>query len=406
MGFSLHCLHVNHGIRSPEENAADAGAVRELCGLLDIPCRVVSAAQGRIAQKARGWGSGIEAAARRFRHAALNREALRLGASRILIAHTADDSLEKILMAMLRGGGPAALAGMPGERGRILRPLIRITRSQVLEYLKQRGLGYCSDSTNKDTSYLRNRVRLVLIPLLDSAFPGWRRALTGLGETQGLLAAWLEESAGEVPWEAVNGTLTLDEGLFFSRSGIVREEILYRGIDSLGAGEPKRGALRLFAARAVRGVDLGSGGKQGPGYRLERKEGKLVLSPVRSGERGFALVIEKPGLYDFSGLRIEVKPGAALDAGAGAVSRFSFRASLPLVLRGKTPRDEVAFKARLWSPEKNENLAVVEDRDGIAACFGLAGGHIKDLLYTRNITKDLRSMFCIIHSGGLHGKQE
>jgi tRNA(Ile)-lysidine synthase len=292
---------------------------------------------------------------------------------------------------------------MPRERGRILRPLIHITRSQVLEYLKERGLGCCSDSTNRDTAYLRNRVRLELMPLLDSRFPGWRKALRGLGETQGLLAAWLEESAKELPWEKAGDGLTLDEGLFSSRPRIVREEILYRGIDSLAAGEPKRGGLRRFASGAVRGVDLGS--QDGPGYRLGRKAGKLVLAPARDRERGFALVIEKPGRYAFSGFTVEVGEATS---DVAAAPRLSFRAFLPLVIRGKTPRDTAELKGRLRPavPANSPDLALAEDRNGIAACFGLAGGDIKDLLYIRDSTKDLQSMCCIIHSGGLNGKQE
>ncbi|MDR1211391.1 MAG: tRNA lysidine(34) synthetase TilS, partial [Spirochaetaceae bacterium] len=131
-GFALRCIHVNHGIRSPKENSFDEEAVRSLCGIFHLPCTVARVRQGLIARKAGFWGEGLEAAARKFRHAALRREALRHGAARVLIAHTRDDSLEKVLMAMLRGGGPSALAGMPPEKGRILRPLITLTRSQVL----------------------------------------------------------------------------------------------------------------------------------------------------------------------------------------------------------------------------------------------------------------------------------
>jgi tRNA(Ile)-lysidine synthase len=200
-GFVLRCMHVNHGIRSPAENSADEEAVKALCAALGVPCTVARLRQGLIAQKARLWGEGLEAAARKFRHTVLRREALKRGASRILIAHTRDDSLEKILMSMLRGGGPAALAGMPREKGRILRPLISLTRSQVLDYLVARGLGYCSDSTNADTAYLRNRVRLALIPLLDDRFPGWRKALFQLGKTQALIAAALDAAAGGLSWK-------------------------------------------------------------------------------------------------------------------------------------------------------------------------------------------------------------
>ncbi|MDR1430452.1 MAG: tRNA lysidine(34) synthetase TilS [Spirochaetaceae bacterium] len=425
--FVLRCIHVNHGIRSPRENSRDEEAVRSLCGVFGLPFTTARVKPGRIALRSARWGEGLEAAARKYRHAALRREARRTGASRILIAHTRDDSLEKILMAMLRGGGPAALAGMPLEKGGILRPLITLTRAQVLEYLAGRGLSYCSDSTNADTAYLRNRVRLALVPLLDERFPGWRKALLELGRTQALIAAALEKAAGELPWTGDDKTLSLPEKDFFCRDEIVREEILYRGIDSLGMGQVRRESLRLFSGGKLQSMDLGQRGRVRKIYRLERKQGSVVLSVVRKGSGGFALLIEKPGQYHICGLDIEVSELPLPDAGEKscraeitAPRGDFFAAALPLVIRKAASGDEVLYRGRLCplaslpGPEKGQELAVVLDRKGIAACFGLAGGDIKDLLYTRD-SQDPRGQPLIsggvfaqvlIYSGGFDGEQE
>jgi tRNA(Ile)-lysidine synthase len=405
-------MHVNHGIRSPGENSADEEAVRALCGVLGVPCTVARVKPGLIAFKARRWGKGLEAAARRFRHAVLRREARKQGASRILVAHTRDDSLEKILMAMLRGGGPAALSPMPRERGVIVRPLISLTRSQVLDYLAERGLAHCSDSTNADTSYLRNRVRLTLVPLLDLRFPGWRKALLQLGKTQALIASTLDMAALKLPWKRENGALTLPEKDFFSLDQIVREEVLFRGIDSLGAGA-RRKSIRLFAGGGIKSLDLERRGKRfRRGCRLERKNGGVTLSAVREGSGGFALVIEKPGQYRLRNLYIEVgegpPPAEAAEAEAAGAGGVFFAEALPLVIRKTMSGDELLYRGRLRplaslpGPGKEKEFAAVLDRKGVAACFALAGGDIKDLLYRRDV-KEFGKKICVRYIGGLNG---
>jgi tRNA(Ile)-lysidine synthase len=376
---------------------------------------------GLIRRKARRWGEGLEAAARKFRHAVLRREARKRSAARILVAHTRDDSLEKILMAVLRGGGPAALAGMPLERGSILRPLITAARSQVLDYLAERGFGYCSDSTNADTAYLRNRVRLALVPLLDLRFPGWSKALLQLGKTQALIASALDAEAGKFPWKKEGGVLTLPEKDFFSLNEIVREELLYRGIDSLGMAQARRKSLRLFAGGEVQSVDLGRQGKRfRRTYRLERKNNSIVLGAFREGECGFALVIERPGCYRARGLELDVQEltdrgagapetGGTNACGSAADGAVVFSAALPLVMRKPVYGDEALYRGRLRPLAalpglgKEREAAVFLDRNGIAACFGLAGGDTKDLLYKRD-TEHLGTIICVTYCGGFNGQ--
>ncbi|MDR0409821.1 MAG: tRNA lysidine(34) synthetase TilS, partial [Spirochaetaceae bacterium] len=160
--FFLHALHVDHSLRGVESRE-DAAAAAAFCESLNIPCRIVTAPEGLIEKTARR--TGIEAAARDFRHAALRKEAKNLNARFILIAHTRDDMLENTLLRILRGAGPAGLAMMPERNGRILRPLISVSRAEIIEYLLERGFSWREDSSNKDERYLRNRIRRRLKPL-------------------------------------------------------------------------------------------------------------------------------------------------------------------------------------------------------------------------------------------------
>ena len=402
LGFSLHCLHVNHGIRSEAECDADAAAVRDLCVSLDVPCRVARIERGAIHARAASGGIGIEAAAREARHAAWAEEARRVGASRVLVAHTADDLLETALIRFIRGAGPAGLAAMAEERGLVFRPILSRTRGDVLEYLQREGLSFQTDSTNADSAYFRNRVRLRLVPLLDRDFPHWRGAVSALAQTQAEAAAFISgETSFRVRWEAeAEGRLTTDEASFFAQPDIVRQEAVYVAVDRLlaakqgGAGpagfadiprrkrmEPRRAALRRFTSGVSAAIDLGA-------FRVSRLRGRVVLEETRSaeGEGSFVVVATAPGAYS-------VGPFVVRTAEA-QTERDGFYSKLPMILRPVSVDDRIQIGARLV-PVARKAIAngaqagavyVAEDPLGIAAAvFSGREGEAKLLVRDRLI---------------------
>ena len=154
----LTVCHVHHGLR-PEADR-DAAFVEALAAGLGCPASVV-----RI-DVPRGGGRSPEEAARLARHAALARVARATGANRIALGHTADDQVETVLMRILQGAGPRGLAGIPVRRGRIIRPLLDVSRAAVEAHLIAHGLGAVDDATNRDTRFLRNRLRHEILPLI------------------------------------------------------------------------------------------------------------------------------------------------------------------------------------------------------------------------------------------------
>jgi tRNA(Ile)-lysidine synthase len=148
-GYQLRCIHVEHGIRPAEESGGDAEFTRSLCEKLRVPCRIVSVPPGKIEAAAKSRGTGIEAAARHFRRRILFREARCVEAETgrpvlILTAHTKDDMLETVLMRILRGSGPAGLSALPSRRGRFFRPKLELSRRDVLAYLTEKNIHFCS----------------------------------------------------------------------------------------------------------------------------------------------------------------------------------------------------------------------------------------------------------------------
>jgi tRNA(Ile)-lysidine synthase len=185
--------HFNHRLRGSESDQ-DEEFVRELCQRLAVP--VVVGYPPAAIRPAQGRGS-LEQAARVARYRFLIGLAQEEGAGFILTAHTADDQAETILHRIIRGTGLRGLGGIPEKRqlGRhlvLLRPLLEIRREEILRFLSERQQPFREDTTNKDLHFLRNRIRLQLLPVLEREYhPGVRGALVRLGRLSRELWAFL-----------------------------------------------------------------------------------------------------------------------------------------------------------------------------------------------------------------------
>lgn len=183
LGIVLSVIHLNHGIRGPESNA-DAAFVAHLARQYELP---MHRAAGDVPAYAKTEGLSLEAAARKLRYA-LFRTVLNEGsADKIATAHTRDDQAETVLLRLLRGAGTRGLSGihpaLKYAKGSIVRPMLEISRAQVEAYLKSLGQEWREDSTNRDTAYLRNRVRHSLLPLLERDYnPNIRQLLSESAE--------------------------------------------------------------------------------------------------------------------------------------------------------------------------------------------------------------------------------
>src|SRR6185436_4691181 len=181
------------------ESAADAAFCRDLCLGLGVPFRTRRADVGARRRTERG---GLEEAARRERHAFLRAVKEEEGAAWIALAHTRDDQAETVLLRLLRGAGALGLSAMRPRADDLLRPMLGLSRRDVLDHLAARSLTWREDSSNADLAIARNRVRHELIPYLERYFnPAVREALARS-------AALLADDA-EVLAAAANDVLTV-----------------------------------------------------------------------------------------------------------------------------------------------------------------------------------------------------
>jgi tRNA(Ile)-lysidine synthase len=170
-GFRVLGAGIDHGLRP--EAAAELGLAARVAEGANVPffARHLTISPG----------GNLQARARTARHTALVALAEEHGASRIATGHTADDRAETLLLRLLRGAGPRGLAVLPPEAPspvpapptlRLIRPLFRARRSDVLAHLTRHGLPFASDPSNQDPRFLRSRVRAELMPLLVDLAPG------------------------------------------------------------------------------------------------------------------------------------------------------------------------------------------------------------------------------------------
>lgn len=156
--IEISAAHLNHCLRGAESDR-DEAFVRKLCKERGVP---LICERADIKAAAESSGESIELAARRVRYAFLERVASGL----IATAHTANDNIETVLHNMARGTGIAGLCGIPPKRGRVIRPLIFVCRSQIECYCAEKGVAFCIDSTNGDEKYTRNHIRHSIVPRL------------------------------------------------------------------------------------------------------------------------------------------------------------------------------------------------------------------------------------------------
>lgn len=161
-GIEISAAHLHHGIRG-EEADRDADYVKELCKKLGVPCFVV---QKEVPQYAKEHRISLEEAGRILRYQMLREEAKRCGGAKIAVAHHGDDQAETILHNLFRGSGLRGLGGMAPVNGDIVRPLLCCSRNEIEEYLEDKGVTYCEDSTNASVDYTRNKLRNIMIPMI------------------------------------------------------------------------------------------------------------------------------------------------------------------------------------------------------------------------------------------------
>ena len=234
-GYRVCAAHYNHNLRCAA--AADEQFVRDWCGAHEIPLLVGS---GDVAGEARRSGDGLEARGRAMRYAFLEEAAEELDCQLIATGHHAGDNAETVLLHLVRGCGLQGLTGIPERRGRLIRPMLAITRGEILAYLNEHAVPHVEDESNSDPAYTRNFLRARVMPLLEQVNP---RAVEHMAA-----AAVLASAADPVALRAV--------GMLLDRAGLDGTAVHREGVLALSRGTDPSARLDVGGGRVFRNYEL------------------------------------------------------------------------------------------------------------------------------------------------------
>ena len=349
LGARVAALHVNYGLRG-EASDEDERFCRELCERLGVPLHV---------ERVRLGEGNLQAAARDARYAA----AERIAEGDYAAAHTATDQAETVIYRLATSPGRRALLGMESRRGRLVRPLLTVSREDTRAYCRDRGLDWREDAANDDPRFARARIRHEVMPVLRDINP---RAEETIVETAELLrdeAEVLENAAAEVSLAELSAQPPALARIALRRAA--GQAIARRDADAI---------LAMLGQGGTKSLDLPGG------LRAVVEYGTVRFSRAREEEPPDPVTLHVPGQVSFGRWRIEARAGDVGDvvlSGIGdAVTVRAWREGdrmRPVGLGGTKSLQDV-FTDRKVPRELRRSLPVVEAGGEIAWVAGVAIG--------------------------------
>ncbi len=278
LNVEITAAHVHHGLRPEAEQ--EWVRVKELCANKNIPlvsCRI------DVRSFARRKKKGLEESSRMLRYRFLRSAARKTGAEYILTGHNLNDLAEDIIMRMQRGSGWPALAGMQAyvPELKLLRPLLFTSKRKILEFLNVLGQDYALDSSNLDPAFLRNRIRMIVLPELESINPGFLKNMATL---------WKLGREDECYWKDVLNRIWqnlpadkdfLPGDVLIDTSRTVRLRLYKKMLDALGPGQAL--AENIFELDALWVQKKTNTQIQFPGNKVGRITRQGIEFLIRSG---------------------------------------------------------------------------------------------------------------------------
>ena len=296
LGADVTALHVNHGLRPDAD--ADEQHCRELCERLGVELHV---------ERPELPGEGnLQSLAREARYSA----AERLAKGDYAAAHTLSDQAETVLYRLAVSPGRRALLGMPPRRGRLVRPLLEVTRAETREYCSARGLAWREDPSNADPRFARARIRADLIPALEEINPAAERNIVATSRLLADEAEVLDRAADDALATAGFPAAQLAE---LRRLPPALARLALRRLAEQAAGRD----LPLSRADADRVLALGAAGTQsldlGGGLRAVAEYGTLRFTTDPDAATPEAVPLPIPGSVRFGEWEVEARQGGGGD---------------------------------------------------------------------------------------------
>ena len=365
-GFNVHAAHCNFLLRGSESDRDEAFCV-DLCRQLGVELHRAHFATREYAEAHK---VSVEMAARELRYNWFEQLRKDIGAVGICVAHHRDDSVETVLLNMIRGTGLRGLTGIQPRNGYVLRPLLCVSRDEIEHFLAKRGQKYVIDSTNLETDVKRNKVRLQVLPLLRTLNPAIsdniQRMVENVAEAQIVLDSLLDNFKK-------HNTLELSELEKYGSS----EYVIYEWLKNYGFNGTQ--------ARQVLEAETGKIMSSSQGYDVLKDRERLIIertlkpfNPMRIPEEGMYVLDEKMRLsLRKCAAYVSKKPFVATFDAQKVVFPLTVRRveegdwMIPFGMRGRKLLSDLMTDRKMTVFEKRRQLVVVDAQDVIVWAVGL-----------------------------------
>lgn len=357
LGVTLSAAHFNHCLRGAESDR-DEQFVRDFCAGYGIELTVGS---GEVVPGKKG----LEAAARDARYRFLTG----LG-GKIATAHTADDNAETVLLHLIRGTGLKGLGGITPIRGNLIRPMLGITRQEVMAFLQEYHLHYITDSSNDTDLFLRNRIRHHVMPLLQQENPKLAENLSDMAQRLRLDEAALTEFAAAQPDASVSQLSQMHPAL--------RNRWIASFLRSCDVPEPESEHISIvedliFSQKPSARANLPGG------VVIARNYDTLEKLPHRQTPESVILQPDSEQVLEQWGVRVQYRFAKQL-CNNGAC--FTIHPVGPVVLRSRQPGDAMRltggtkelkklFIDRKIPASQRERIPVIADKKSVLGVYGI-----------------------------------
>ena len=374
LGIKLVCAHFDHMLRG-EESRRDRRFVENWCKEREIP---FVAGEGDVKAFAEENKIGTEEAARRLRYEFLENCAAELNCDKIATAHNADDNAETMLLNLCRGSGLKGLCGIPPVRGKIIRPLLCMSRSDIVAYNEKNAVPHVEDSTNAGDDYSRNLLRHHVSPVLEGINPAFNQAALrcaeSLREDDELLCSMADDFISANMQENSIATDALKK---LPKPVAVR---VFRALCGSGLAAKHCDALmELVNGEGLAYADV-------PSMRVSRDSGRLYFGAEEKSLGDYELPVNGEVYVPELGATVKTQIADNCSCASGAVYKFDFNyskvyGSISLTSRRNGDKIRLSYRnctkslKELFSekklPQNVRNMTpVIRDGEGVIGVMG------------------------------------
>lgn len=383
-GFEIAVAHLEHGIRG-EESRGDLIFVKEQSETLGLSFYSESV----VTEEVRKRDESLEEAARRVRYDYLVTLLHRTGLNKIATGHTLDDNIETLLFRLITGTGPQGARGILPKSGKIVHPLLSVTREEIIDYLSRHDIGYRTDETNFDRRYPRNRIRHEVVPVLKETNVRYREHMENFIRIVGEEHRFMERTAAEafdrLTVEKTGDTVSLEYAGFMALDPVLRRRVILEAKERLFSGTDDEGGLYIpFKALLYLSEYHGTGSrtlyKKGP-FLVQLRYTTLLFEKnlVKRRYKPYLYYVEDTGgpvFIDEIKRRAVFRIRGHVETFDNSKLYFDYRKlKFPIVIRSRKEGDRISL----------HNLGTKK---------------VKSLLIDGKVPRDLRGTVPIIESGG------